>query len=219
MYVISGDAGAGKDTVGAMLAEELKVGTYALATPIKALLKALFNIPEHQMEDRAYKELELTYHVDVTSLEEAGMLYNELGLDKYQEFHDAWEEWIALFGLEENGESMTTFRSLRTLMQLLGTEWGRSKSDTIWLDLAPESQIITDARFDNEAQYFKNKNYRVVEVVLPGLEKIPSSGHASEAGICPSLIDTVLINDGNLLDLRTKAITIAANGDGPLGVL
>ena len=212
-YVITGKAGSGKDTAAEMFSKETQLQTYALADPIKGMIARLFNISIDRLYDQKYKELELLYTIDVTSLEGAGMYYNELGLDKYQEFHDAWEEWIDIFGLRQVEEYYQVRITIRELLQKLGTDWGRSKSELIWLDLTPPNVLVTDIRFNNEAQYFIDKDYLVIEIVRDGAETTAHNGHSSEAGISPLLIDTVIYNDATLNRLYEKVVTVLVSED------
>ena len=215
---ITGLARSGKDTLAGFLSEELNQKTYALADPIKKLLAALFNVPLERFYDEQYKSKRMTYTIDISSLEDCGMLYNELGLDSIQEFHDAWDMWIPLLDLRYDDESYRTVISIRQLMQRLGTDWGRNQKDLIWLDLAPIDHIITDIRFDNEAEYFKQKGYTIIEVVRKGQKTIEGSTHASEQGILQYLVDTVIYNDTTIRDLHEKAIVFVHHED-PIGVL
>lgn len=217
-FAITGFAGSGKDTLAAFISEDIDKQTYALAYPIKKLVSNLFNISIDKLEDRSLKEKELTYHIDITSLEAAGLYYNEIGLDSYQEFHDAWETWISLLDLEYRDETYFTRISIRKALQLLGTEWGRGLKDTIWLELAPDNSIITDIRFDNEAQFFIDKGYYVIEVVRKQQEIIKENSHASEKGVLPNLIDIIIYNDSTLRDLREKSIYMLSLED-PIGYI
>jgi len=217
-YAITGLAGSGKDTVGKMIADEFNTKTYALAEPIYQLVSRLFDVTIERMQDRAFKEKTLLYKVDVTSLEDCGMYFNEVGLDTYQMFHDAWEEWIELFGLKEDGDVYSTQISIRKALQLLGTEWGRSKVDTMWLDLAPANAVITDVRFDNEAEYFIAKDYTILEVVRPGVKSITESSHASENGISQYLVDTTIYNDDTLKTLNEKVLVYMLS-DSPQSII
>lgn len=98
----------------------------------------------------------------------------------------------------------------RKLLQWLGTEWGRSLSPTLWVDLwrmetcrrigAGLTVLVEDVRFDNEAAAIRGLGGVVVEitgsssgrdVVRGGIE-----GHASEGGIDPKLVDIIIENAG-----------------------
>lgn len=114
-------------------------------------------------------------------------------------------------------------KSPRELMQLFGTEFGRKMlGDDIWVRVAahvlnqffnaPEMAdmkglAISDVRFDNEAEYIKSKGGIIVEIVRPQATAV--ADHVSEHGIEPSLIDAVVVNDGELPKLYEQLTKIA----------
>ncbi len=102
----------------------------------------------------------------------------------------------------------SSFVKDRKLLQWLGTEWGRGTiSSTIWVDLwrakatsfDPSAVVVCDdVRFDNEAEVIKSLGGVIIGITgaSRGAE-VGIAGHASEAGITPTLIDYVLHNEGN----------------------
>lgn len=119
----------------------------------------------------------------------------------------------------------------RELLQWYGTEGGRNTfGKNFWIDLVlpdpaailqggVEEQVehqleqrypgvpalaITDIRFDNEAQRVKDVGGVVWEIVNPALVDSSEDTHASEAGIDPALVDTVIVNDGTLENLQWR---------------
>ena len=110
----------------------------------------------------------------------------------------------------------------RRFLQELGTSM-RGVDEQIWLRpldmmafaLAPESGIVvTDVRFDNEAQQIIDLGGIVVNIVRTGAGLSGAeANHASEAGVSEDLIDTTIHNDGSLEDLRS-AVASLVNGEG-----
>lgn len=118
----------------------------------------------------------------------------------------------------------------RKLLQYLGTEWGRSISQTIWVDIFKRSVeelnnpdafdfcnlftnvIVTndDTRFDNEAQAIKELGGIVVRIVgrAPAGETAVNTGHSSECGVSDEYVDFVIDNSGSLeqLEMQIKAL-------------
>lgn len=96
--------------------------------------------------------------------------------------------------------------SPRTLLQTLGTEWGRDIVDRdIWIKLAMREAaglrraVLADVRFANEAQAVKDDGGVVWRVTRPAvLLDGPAADHASEAGLPDWLIDDVIDNDAGL---------------------
>lgn len=106
-------------------------------------------------------------------------------------------------------------KSPRELLQLLGTEFGRSMiHEDIWVTRAMRSVVeardsgcpgvvITDVRFDNEAVAIREEGGVILEVVRPGdgCLSAEAAGHASEAGISREHILASIANQGTLSDL------------------
>lgn len=106
-------------------------------------------------------------------------------------------------------------KSPRQLMRALGTDWGRKcVKDSLWLDIALEKAakvikdgknvIITDVRFENEAQKIFEYGGSVVKIVRPSHLCAPSStdGHISEEGV--KTYDIVVENIGDISHLRKE---------------
>ena len=95
--------------------------------------------------------------------------------------------------------------SPRRLLQTLGTEWAR---DTVGADVwikhlirrldGFDRVVVTDVRFENEAQAVRNRGGAIIEVIRPApLELVADSArrHSSEAGISDDLVDVTIVND------------------------
>ena len=101
-------------------------------------------------------------------------------------------------------------KSPRELMQLLGTEFGRTLvSQNIWVtslekDLEDErNYVIDDVRFPNEAAMIRARGGVIVRVVR-GLDE-DGDEHISEAGINPELINYEIRNISCYeMDLRNE---------------
>ena len=119
--------------------------------------------------------------------------------------------------------------SPRQLMQRLGTEFGRHQvGETVWLDEAarrlarladnhnrfaqdtPFRVVITDVRFDNEAQWVRDRGGRVIRICREGAPQV--TGHVSEAGVRDDLVDCVVSNDGSYEEFYARL-------DGALAML
>lgn len=119
----------------------------------------------------------------------------------------------------------TTFVKDRTLLQWLGTDWGRNTiSTTLWVDLwkarvaqvrSKDSDLIVvcdDCRFENEAVTVKSLDGVIVKLtssregfVIGGIE-----GHASEAGLDPKYIDYTLDNSGTVEQFKSALVALYA---------
>src|ERR1035437_3628076 len=99
----------------------------------------------------------------------------------------------------------------RKAMQLLGTEYGRDMlRKDVWIKRAEHEHIkntslkrgtiITDVRFENEAEWIRAQpNAMLIYITVPGLERDERYNHASEGGIkfIPDF-DKMIINDKSL---------------------
>lgn len=109
----------------------------------------------------------------------------------------------------------------RKLLQWLGTDWGRSIDQNLWVNLwragveethrwNPD-EIITcdDCRFDNEARAIKEMGGFVVRIISDKtrIEKI-NTGHASEAGVSDEYVDAIIDNSGDLENLRQSLLSL-----------
>jgi len=107
--------------------------------------------------------------------------------------------------------------SPRALLQTLGTEWGRRTLGTnTWvnivhrqileLDPATRGVVITDVRFENEADYIRGNGGIICHVTRPGIT--PVRAHASEEGIRMDGSDYKIINDQDIYDVHKSVDTM-----------
>lgn len=98
----------------------------------------------------------------------------------------------------------------REFLQHFGTEYMREKwLDTVWVDVVERQlseaddvlYIITDVRFNNEAEMIKRRGGYIIEVVR---SEQSNMSHKSENGIRPDLIDYTISNNATLLDLENN---------------
>lgn len=101
----------------------------------------------------------------------------------------------------------------RELYQQVG-DFGKSINPNIWVGstIARVDQhindgdvvVVSDVRYDNEAQAIKDRGGIIIEIRRPNELKVEgvSKNHSSEQGIDESLINYVMTNDDSLLSLR-----------------
>lgn len=101
-------------------------------------------------------------------------------------------------------------RSPRELLQLLGTEFGRTiLGQEVWVShlfrridrVATVDFAVTDVRFDNEAAAILARGGVVWRVVRPEADRRAVS-HSSESGVAGSLVTTTIDNSGDIDDLN-----------------
>ena len=128
---------------------------------------------------------------------------------------DAGGDWEKL----KDEENDPRHREIRRLQQALGTEVGRETlPGSVWADTGMAkvarhrrdlaSVVITDCRYDDEAEAVRAAGGKVVRVVRPSLPA-PTDSHTSESGISEHLVDREIINDGTHDDLRAASEELA----------
>lgn len=107
----------------------------------------------------------------------------------------------------------------RKLLQWIGTEFGRSLSETLWVDLWKDQVrkymqefinpviLCDDVRFDNEAEAVRSLGGVVVEIISDkNKERIDTTSglvhHKSEAGIDSKLVDYTVTNNGSVQEFE-----------------
>ena len=188
---LTGLAGTGKDTVRAILEENDFVG-FAFADPIRSMIRELLcsaDIDPACMDDRNLKE---------------------------RPIHQ----------LSSDGKPV----SYRMLAQTLGTEWARSIQPDFWLRIAQSYMdgihsmtfgqlpdfVISDVRFENEAEWIRARGGVIWRIVRPGVE--PVREHASESGVEAIYCDRMIPNIGSIQTLRSsviQALALTVNGVAP----
>lgn len=112
-------------------------------------------------------------------------------------------------------------KSIRLMLQTLGTEWGRDciHSD-LWvlrgLEICKDKEcvVIPDVRFENEAIQIREAGGIVIQIQRENKEYdsiVQTSGkgsHASEAGIPPELIDFTIDNNDSIQTLHNQVLAI-----------
>lgn len=175
---ITGKAGAGKDTVAQAL---VKIGfvQWMFAMPLKMGICSIFDVTPDQVQGST------------------------------PELRAAREKNMPGFNF-----------SLRKAMQTLGTEWGRNLDPEIWVKLAeqqlakldalkepPIGMVISDVRFENEANWVRENGGEVWHIERPGVQSVET--HASEAGVLRHHKDIVLRNVGTAAGIQRAAQIIA----------
>ena len=176
---LTGPAGSGKDTVGTILSSLHNFSKFSLADPIRFAIMGMFGTSYAEMNDRLLKESVI--------------------------------DWIG--------------KSPRQLMQTLGTEWGRQHvASDIWLRIAERKIetlraansiddypiagiVITDIRFDNEADWLRKLGGSVWHIHRPNASGPigESARHISEAGVAMQAGDLKINNTASFDALATLA--------------
>jgi hypothetical protein len=183
LIALSGLKGSGKDTAAEVMIEEYGFTRIAFADALREALVVLNPyIDEVVSSDTEYDSVS---YVVPTPLAE---LVEEYGWDY----------------------TKRNFPEARRLLQVMGTEVGRMLfGENVWIDYLVKKYpnisrtntryVITDCRFENEAQFVQDAFGKIVWIARPGVE---SDGHASESNIVETYADHFIENDTTLEDLR-----------------
>lgn len=184
---LCGVAEAGKDTVYGMIRDDAEgVGLYverdAFADRLKESAAAALGIFEGGVEFcNALKESgEITW--DLPNLAKTTI---------------TGRQYLQMYGTEAHREVFDTDFWIRAVLPDPNKEFlGRAPFDAL---------VVTDVRFDNEAEAIKECGGEVWEIDRPGAGEA-AKGHASEAGISPHLVDRVVDNSKGLDELRENVL-------------
>lgn len=111
-------------------------------------------------------------------------------------------------------------KSIRYMAQTLGTEWGRNMiANDVWIQMAKENitsllgmrdVVVTDVRFDNEAETIREMGGKIIHIIRPmnphtiSVESGGVSSHVSEKILPAHLIDCTIFNDTTVDELYGK---------------
>lgn len=203
---ITGKAGHGKSTLGEMLSKLSGYPTLGLADELKNKVNAIFGWDERHAFGQLKEEEQYT---QVIHNSRVNLILNtcwnglvNIDYDTLRAFYTIFEPYLHF----DNMGFIQWKISPRKAYQLFGTEFARTHiRDTIWLDLAKDSDVIwTDVRFNNEAEYLKSKGGILIEIVAER-ETTKENSHSSEAGVDESYISITIDNNGTKKKLEKEA--------------
>ena len=193
---LQGKKRSGKDTFAGFLVKHLKdkkVARTAFANPLKQMLTDISGVDFFSEED---KETDQVFTINMVKFQE----YTDLLLD-VSVFYQ-----VDKFARIEDFGTLYIYSSKRKLMQFFGTDICRKyKGDLYWVDklqiLDADVLIVTDVRFQTEADKIKSLGGILVEIINPLIESTDT--HSSENAVLPS--DWEVYNSGSLNDLDGAA--------------
>lgn len=200
IVTLSGKAHAGKSEVAKVLIKHFDFVEHPLAYTLKRLCETVFFMSEYDTEDPVGKEalFDRLIQVDADHVIDLLMyLKFQLGLQLTQETKDI---------IRDSMLALPPLVSPRKVLQFVGTEvLRRALGEDVHVDFW-ETQfkknpckhaVVTDVRFSNEKNHFKNKEALQI-LILDGTEKEGVITHKSELGWDKKEFDWIFFNDKRL---------------------
>lgn len=232
-----GQAGSGKDTVADFILTSVQGTGIALADPMKEFAQLVFGFTDTQLRGPSeyrntpderygvYKggRLEGARQEARLRLDEQATPWLKSILPMEYDLVAAYNGLSAWFMNAITNEVITP----RYVLQTLGTEFGRSVSEDIWIDYGlrraqealarGEWAILKDVRFLNEAKKLRQLGCEVWRISRPSIdsnavEKAGVSGHASEkeqkSPEMNTFVSKEILNTGTLDDLYSQVASL-----------
>ena len=206
---LAGQKGVGKDTTGNYMSELTEYPLYAFAGPLKEFCKSYFDLSDAEVYGDL-KEKNRGFNLKswrnllfaVLEFHFPGVMKSKEEIDKHF-YRNVLLPY--LFSENEINQTAKIVTSPREIMQRVGTNFFRSIDSDFWINQAGRaleergSLILTDVRFDNEAQWIKDNGGIVVSIVRDLDNK---DYHVSEKGVSREYVDIFLENNGSIEELR-----------------
>jgi hypothetical protein len=180
---ITGKAGSGKDTLAAMIAEEIKrrkfgivPQIYSLATPMKVAVDSMLDFADPDDSGKNWFARENKEH-DI----------RWLGVSPRVLLQTLGTEW----GRNTLGQSFWI---------KIAQAYMSAFSDVSVF-------IVPDIRFDNEAGWVRDSG-QLIHIYRIGVDPVGLEGHESEAGVKYEIGDLTVGNDGQLEELKEMASSL-----------
>lgn len=188
---ICGQANSGKNTLSKMLVKSIRektsdpyaVATYmAFADPIKEMAEIMFpNVPSKYF----------------------------FGSSKYR------SEIVP--NILKDNKPVT----VRQVLIDIGTNLGRNYNNSLWLNnfdtrynksqAYSKIMIVSDLRFINEFAFLKEKNFKIIKLKRPNIDKIDDISETQQESLKDSDFDFIINNDKSLGDLKLAVKNVISN--------
>ena len=213
---------SGKDTFSRMLLEILsqkgvETNLYHFAYPIKKLVSTLIGLPMEKIEELKNEKTGIAWDRDFVRIGD-----EEYPLQK-EKFLETALRFFGKSGIERAKAGMEFLMNLepstmRETLQLMGTEAMKTMfCEEIWIDVAMRLHfseegncaqgvtIVPDFRFPVEYGYTRKIFHGEMVTIRMDRPGLPEDAHSSEKALEGFPFDHVVVNDGNLEDLKEKA--------------
>lgn len=189
---IHGHAGVGKDTAAAWITQNhLNCYGESFAKPLKAACAAAFGLPLEHFNDSALKEQETFWGTTPRKIAQfvGTEMFRTVVKNLYDQYFDE-SHWIQLLGSRLTGISAPP-----------EGEGHYESGDCV---------VISDVRFQDEADWIWNNGGVIINIVRPGHEgKVGIPGHASESRIeHTNSARTFFVNNDSSLEVLYAQLTL-----------
>lgn len=176
---LHGYARSGKDTYGAHLIAQ-GYAHYSFASPIRQAASKMFGIPVEQFEGTNPNRDQVDPFWGISLREMLQRIGTEGGRDVF-------------------GQDLWVKRAKAEWEQVKQRPTGWSDEAIAGFEIPTKGLVITDVRFENEADWIASEGGYVLKIDRPGVG--PQSNHASEAGLADKFIHATIANHGTVEDL------------------
>ena len=218
---LAGRKRSGKDTAALILEEEYGFKRLALANPLKECLSTFLGVPEP-----TDKESVVSFSVSQEGLMEMAHLLRLDSSGFMERFREQMSVWVAGASYGQNCRSSVSRPCVgvcytcdsvyyhlpyRKLIQTVGTDICRALDEQVWIrrtmyEITMNKKyggcnkfVVSDIRFDNEAEFIHNLLGSVWCVTSTRGEY---DTHSSEKGVDKKYISCIIANNGTLEELR-----------------
>ncbi len=200
IIALTGAAGAGKDTVAALLRDYARFVPLAFADALRAEVADAWGLGAADMlSDRATKE-QPTAALALRRCTNCGFI-GALAMAQHAHVNSVW--------LDEP-------RTPRQVLQWWGTEFRRAESPGYWTsqllqrvrtlrEQGASRLVVTDCRFTNELQVLRTAGAKLWRVQRAGLAPVEGQ-HTSATELRDTPADETLDNDGTVQQLRDRVL-------------
>ncbi len=200
IITLSGKAHSGKSEVAQVLIKPFSFVEHTLAYTLKRMCEAVFFMYEYDTEDPVGKETLFDKPIQIDADHVIDLLLYlkfQLGLQLTQETKDIIRDSMLALPLLVSPRKVLQFIGTEVLRKALGDDvhvdfWERRLKQEPAKDV-----IVTDVRFTNEKNHFKNKEALQI-LVLDGTENEGVVTHKSELCWNKNEFDWVFFNDKRL---------------------
>ena len=174
---LTGKAGVGKDTFADYLVKYHGFVKIAFADPLKDTLKNLFNFSHEQLYGHLKEVVDEEWNVSPREV------MQKFGTDIIR------DQFTKIFPqLKLDKDSFWIHR--------LGKTLDTNKSERI---------IVTDARFDNEIEFLKERGFGILRITRNNLKSSSITSHSSENGVTEKNYNHIIDNNGSVDKLYKEA--------------